>query len=106
MKEIHDQLCVIKNQRAKALEATKASVAKPKTTPQAPQPSVATQPAIGSSPTAMLNNPSTCCIPAPGGILQFHLLDLAMVIQMDGQSILVQIFKTMSGHIKESSMGT
>lgn len=68
MKEIHDQLCVIKNQRAKALEVTKASVAMPKTSPQAPQPSVATQPAIGSSPTAMPEqSPQPAAIPAPGG---------------------------------------
>jgi NAD-dependent dihydropyrimidine dehydrogenase PreA subunit len=68
MKEIHDQLCVIKNQRARALEATKATVAKPKTTPQAPQPSIATQPAIGSGPAAMPEQSSQpAATPAPGG---------------------------------------
>ena len=68
MKEIHDQLCVIKNQRARALEATKATVAKPKTTPLAPQPSIATQPAIGSGPAAMPEQSSQpAATPAPGG---------------------------------------
>ena len=68
MKEIHDQLCVIKNQRAKALEATKAAAALPKTAPQAPPPSVATQPAIGSSATAIQEqSPQSTVVPAIGG---------------------------------------
>src|SRR5215475_15300263 len=52
MKEIHDQLCVIKKQRAKALEASKASTAKPKTVLQAPPTTVTNQPAISSTQAA------------------------------------------------------
>ena len=68
MKEVHDQLCVIKNQRAKALEATKAAAARPKTAPQAPAPSVTTQPSIGSSGTAIAEqSPQATAVPAIGG---------------------------------------
>jgi NAD-dependent dihydropyrimidine dehydrogenase PreA subunit len=68
MKEVHDQLCVIKNQRAKALEAAKAAASRPKTAPQAPQPPVATQPAIGSSGTAIPEqSPQATAAPAIGG---------------------------------------
>jgi NAD-dependent dihydropyrimidine dehydrogenase PreA subunit len=52
MKEIHDQLCVIKKQRAKALEASIASTAKPKTVLQAPPTTVTNQPAISSTQAA------------------------------------------------------
>lgn len=75
MKEVHDQLCVVKNQRAKALEATKAAAAaRAKTPPQTPTSSVATvvaQPAIASSQTTTTEKvpeaPAAPASPAAGG---------------------------------------
>src|SRR5215467_6062484 len=71
MKEIHDQLCVVKKQRAKALEATKASTAKPKTTSQVPSPSGANQPAITSTPPTAASQPADT--PSPGGATTISL---------------------------------
>lgn len=72
MKEVHDQLCVVKNQRAKALEATKAAAAaRPNTPPQTPTSSVATvvaQPAIASSQTTTTEKvPEAPAATAAGG---------------------------------------